>query len=73
MLVVDLGFEIAAAASIVSGSQNALAADVEAFEQLAELVRGAHHGAEDLQQFGDSTAELDLNTNPVIVTDAPKG
>jgi len=29
-------------------------------------------GRTDLQQFGDSTSELDLNTNPVVVTDAPK-
>jgi hypothetical protein len=29
-------------------------------------------GRTDLQQFGDSTGELDLNSNPVIATDAPK-
>jgi hypothetical protein len=29
-------------------------------------------GRTDLQSFGDSTGALDLNTNPVIVTDAPK-
>jgi len=27
-------------------------------------------GRTDLQSFGDSTGELDLNTNPVVVTDA---
>jgi hypothetical protein len=27
-------------------------------------------GRTDLQQFGDSTSALDLNTNPVIATDA---
>jgi hypothetical protein len=30
-------------------------------------------GRTDLKTFGDSTGELDLNANAVVVTDAPKG